>query len=54
MKRMKNLLKLPRNNDYTTRIVLDCKLIGTDLSRQTNMRVPQHKTVLNIRESYKT
>ena len=39
---------MPRNNDYTTGNLLDylyyqkyCKLIGIDLSRQKNTRIPQ-------------
>ena len=39
---------MPRNDDYTTGNLLDhlyhqkyYKLVGTDLSRQTNMSIPQ-------------
>ena len=39
---------MPKNDDYTTGNLLDClyhqkyyKLIGTDLSRQTNKSFPQ-------------
>ena len=42
------LIKFSRNDDYTTGNLLDYlyhqnyyKLIGTDLSRQTNMSIPQ-------------
>ena len=42
------LVKMSRNNDYTTGILLDyshhqkyCKLIGIDLSRPTNTTIPQ-------------
>ena len=42
------LVKISRNDDYTTGNVLDClyhqnyyKLIGIDLSRQTNTNIPQ-------------
>ena len=45
---MKNFLKFSRNNDYTTGNVLYYlyhhnyhKFIGTDLSRQINMTIPQ-------------
>ena len=44
----KTFIKMSRNNDYATRNLLDYlyhekyyKLIGTDLSRQTNMIIPQ-------------
>ena len=42
------LVKISRNDDYTTGNVLDCvyhrnyyRLIGIDLSRQTNTNIPQ-------------
>ena len=41
------LIEMSRNNDYTTGNLLDYlyqkyyKLIGTDLSRQTNISIPQ-------------
>ena len=45
---MKNLFKMSRNDDYTTGNLLDYlyhqdyyKLIGIDLSRQTNTSIPQ-------------
>ena len=44
----KKLIKISRNNDYTTGNVLDClyhqnhhQLIGRDLSRQTSTSIPQ-------------
>ena len=42
------LVRISRNDDYTTGNVLDClyhqnyyRLIGIDLSRQTNTNIPQ-------------
>ena len=50
----KKLVEILRNKDYTTRNLLDFsyhqnyhKLIGTDLTRQTNTTVPQK---VNFRE----
>ena len=55
---MKNLLKCPKNIDYTTVSLLDYsyhqnyyKLIGIDLSRQTNIR--QRQTTIPQQDNYR-